>query len=149
MTNKKSLNILQKNLEDLQESQKWLKRSFELCKKIGFKKNYAPTEFDTFENLTSRFARTTDFIINKIFRSIDKLELETSGTTIDVLNRAHKRGIIKNVSELRDIKELRNEIAHEYTNRDLNELFKDVFNATIKLFPIIENIIEYCQKKYQ
>lgn len=144
MNNNTLLRLLQQNMNDLEEAKKWLERSFDLCQKIGIKEKYSPAEFDAFENLTSRFARTTDFIINKVFRSIDKLELETSGTVIDVLNRAHKRGIIQNVSEIRGIKELRNEIAHEYTNRDLAEIFKDVLSSSAKLFVVIEAAKKYC-----
>ena len=46
------------------------------------------------ENLTSRFSRTIDLIVNKVFRSIDYVELEDSGTLIDVVNRAEKRELI-------------------------------------------------------
>ena len=46
------------------------------------------------ENLTSRYSRTIDLIVNKVFRSIDYVELEDSGTLIDVVNRAEKRELI-------------------------------------------------------
>jgi hypothetical protein len=35
-----------------------------------------------------------DVILNKVFRSIDAIELEDGGTLLDVVNRAEKRGII-------------------------------------------------------
>lgn len=148
MRDKDSLQLLRQNLSDLSESKKWLERSFNLCQTIDIKEQYLPTEFDTFENLTSRFARTTDFVINKVFRSIDKVELEISGATLDVLNRAHRRGIIDNVSEIREIKELRNEIAYAYSNKELVEIFKEVLIYSVKLFAIIDNTRQYCREKY-
>lgn len=132
-----------KNLTDLK---KWLERSYQACQKIGIKDDYADVEYDTFENLTSRFARTTDYLINRIYRTIDLLELENPGTLIDTVNRAHKRQLIDSVDEIRLIKELRNEIAHEYTSRDLKEVFSSVFNYTPKILHLIENVNRYSEK---
>lgn len=41
-----------------------------------------------------------------------------------------------------------NEIAYEYTNRVLNDLFKDVLNATTTLFPIIAVTHKYCRENH-
>lgn len=140
------LKILQQSLRDLTETNKWLQRSFAKCEKIGIKKNYSPDEFDAFENLTSRFARACDFLTNKVYRSIDRVELENPGTLIDILNRAHKRGLVSSMHEIREIKELRNTIAHEYANNQLQEIFEAVFNH-IQTFTIyITKAQTYCQK---
>ena len=135
-----------KILNDLCESQRWLDRSFGICKKIGVKDEYTAEEFDAFENLCSRFARTSDLIIQKVFRCIDKIELEDGGSLIDVVNRAHKRGIVNSVDKIREIRELRNEIAHEYTDRNLKELFSRILQLSEDLFEIIENIKVYFKK---
>ena len=65
------------------------------------------------ENLTSRYSRTIDLIVNKVFRSIDYVELEDSGTLIDVVNRAEKRELIHSAMRIRELKDLRNGIVPE------------------------------------
>ena len=80
--------ILIENLNSLEKSLTWLKRSYEYSISINLKQSMSKEDFDILENLTSRYSRTIDLIINKIFRSIDAVEFEASGTLIDVVNRA-------------------------------------------------------------
>jgi len=63
-------------------------------------------EFDTFENLAGRYARMLDVILNKVFRSIDAIELEDGGTLLGVVNRAEKTGIVSSAERIRDLKDL-------------------------------------------
>jgi len=114
---------------------------------IGIKEEYLEEEFDAFETFTSRFARTVDIILQKVLRSIDRVELEDQGTLLDVLNRAHKRGLIDSVDEIRLIRELRNDIVHEYTSGKLADLFADVMSNVPKLLDVAERIDRYCREK--
>jgi hypothetical protein len=140
------LETLKVNLQHLTASLNWLHRSFGICVKIGIKTEYGEDEFDQFENLTSRYARTTDLLINKMMRSIDAVELIDSGSVIDAANRAEKRGIIDSVSELRALKDLRNEIAHEYETEDLSKFFALVLDAVPRLFVLADRTVSYCGK---
>ena len=126
----------------------WLKRSYTICSGIGIKENYTEEEYDDLETLTSRFARVSDIIIQKVFRSIDAVEFENKGTLIDVVNRAHKRGFFESIEKLREIRELRNSIAHEYIQEGLADTFIDVLRFTPELFDIATQIKNYC-KKYE
>ena len=108
------------------------------------KSAYSEDEFDEFENLTSRFARTTDLIISKILRTIDTVELMDPGSVIDSANRAEKRGIIDSVSRLRDLKDLRNEIAHQYEADGLPGIFSAVLQAVPELFKMARRMRLYC-----
>ena len=105
---------------------------------------YTKNEFDDFENLASRYARMLDVILNKVFRSIDAIELEDGGTLLDVVNRAEKRGIVDSAERVRDLKDLRNDIVHEYETDDLRSLFQQTLDATPELFAIAEKIERYC-----
>lgn len=134
---------LKNSLVDLAETKKWLNRSFSICEKIGIKKEYTPEEFDAYENLTSRFARTSDLLINKVYRAIDQVELEPSGTIIDILNKAEKRGLVESTQEIREIKELRNMIAHDYANPQLKEIFQTIFKHIPALSRLVDKAIEY------
>jgi len=44
-------------------------KQIRICRGIGIKENYTGDEFDAFETLTARFARSSDMLIQKIFRS--------------------------------------------------------------------------------
>jgi hypothetical protein len=69
-----------------------------------------------------------------------------SGSIIDAANGAEKRGIVDSVSDLRDLKDLRNEIAHEYETEDIMALFAQAFKAVPLLFQIAEKTAKYCEK---
>ena len=74
------------------------------------------------------------------------MELEDSGTMIDVINRAHKRGLIDSVDEVRTIKDLRNKIAHEYAREDIESVYAQVVNFTPEIFAIAARILTYCSR---
>ncbi|AEF84954.1 conserved hypothetical protein [Treponema primitia ZAS-2] len=141
-----ALENLQRDLGNLNSSLTWLRRSFERCTVLTIKDEYTDDEYDQFENLTSRYARTTDLLISKLFRSLDTVELTDSGSIIDAANRAEKRGIIDSVSALRELKDLRNEITHEYEPNDLKDLFAAVLEATPRVFSIAERFLQYCER---
>jgi uncharacterized protein YutE (UPF0331/DUF86 family) len=75
------------------------------------------------------------------------VEFEDSGTMIDVINRAHKRGLFDSVDEIRTIKDLRNKIAHEYAKEDIESVFAQVINFTPEIFGIAARVLEYCNKR--
>jgi uncharacterized protein YutE (UPF0331/DUF86 family) len=141
--------VLLQNLEGMRKSVLWLKRSYLNCSRIGAKEQYSEDEFDAFENLASRYARMLDVILNKVFRSIDATELEDGGTLLDVVNRAEKRGVITSAERVRDLKDLRNDIVHEYETDDLRSLFQNTLEATPELFEIAERVEKYCRRYSQ
>jgi uncharacterized protein YutE (UPF0331/DUF86 family) len=140
-----ALVVLKENLTNLKASIEWVNHSFDQCKEIGIKENYTAEEFDRLENLTSRFARTTDLISNKVLRSIDLAEFIDPGSVIDSANRAVKRGFIGSLEELRQLKDLRNEIVHEYETGDLKDLFALIVAAVPRLLALAEKINVYCE----
>jgi uncharacterized protein YutE (UPF0331/DUF86 family) len=64
---------------------------------------------------------------------------------LDVLNRSHRRGLILSIDEIREIRELRNDIVHEYVPTDLKELFEDTLKFSNSIFEIIKRIKNYAQ----
>lgn len=141
-----SRDVLNENIQGMRKSIAWLKRSYGKCQDIGIRDSYTDDEFDAFENLVSRYARTIDVIVNKVLRSIDAVELEDGGTIIDVVNRAEKRGLVDAAEDVRELKELRNEIVHEYETDDLRSLFREALQATPKLFALADKIERYCER---
>jgi hypothetical protein len=125
----------------------WIEISFNECTSIGIKREYTVEEFGKFETLCSRYARGMDFLIRKIFRTLDEYEFENQGTLIDVVNNAHKRGLIEDIEELRIMKDVRNTIVHEYIEDELVDVFDEVLEYTAKLIAIIKNSLDYINKK--
>ena len=146
MTQEEIQKILLENISILKDALYWLERSYKKCSGMENRKNYIEDEFDDMETLASRFARVSDIIFQKIFRSIDQVELEDKGTLIDAVNRAHKRGLINSPDEAREIRELRNQIVHEYIKDDLQNVFLDILKYTPILIRICNNIFTYCKK---
>lgn len=140
------VNLLRENLHALNLNVDWLQRSCKQTAAIGRKAEYTADEFDLLENLASRYARTTDMLVNKVLRNIDKVELEDVGTIIDVMNRAEKREIVPSAEVLHSIKDLRNSIVHEYRSVDITGFFGDVQKYAVVLLEIIENVNKYCKK---
>lgn len=134
--------LYEQELQLLNNSAEVLQRSYDICRKIGVKKVYNFDEHDRFEALTARFARTSDILIQKILRLIDIMELENVGSIIDRLQRAEKRELIASAEEFKNIRRLRNNIAHEYTQLDLERMFQQV----LELCPILLEAVERVQK---
>ena len=144
--NKNNTEILHKNLKVLNMSADWVLRSYEQTREIIIKKDYTAEEFDKLENLASRYARTTDMLVNKVLKSIDTFEYEEIGTIIDVMNRAEKREIVSSAELLHTIKDLRNNIVHEYQISEISKFFTDIIKYTPVLLEIIQNVNKYCEK---
>ncbi len=122
--------ILLKNIQALEKQFSWLERSYLICRHIPSGREYSPEEMGALETLCSLFVRSIDYLIRKVFRSIDDVEFENQGTLIDLVSNAEKRGLIESTDKLREIKELRKDIEHEYVLEDMKGLFTDVINAT-------------------
>lgn len=141
--------IREKLLQDknlLQKQLSWIEISFHECTTIGIKEQYSIDEFGKFETLCSRYSRGIDFLIRKIFRTLDEYEFENQGTLVDVVNNAHKRGIFDDIEELRIMKDIRNTIAHEYIEDDLVDIFEEVLHYTDKLILIIKTTLHYIKE---
>ncbi len=130
----------------LEKQRFWLVYSYERCQKIGIKNTYTAEEFSDFENLCARYSRCIDFLIRKMFRTLDEYEFENQGTLIDVVNNAHKRELFEDIHMLRIMKDIRNTITHEYIEDNLIQIFEDVLKYSKELLGIIDNTIEYVDR---
>ncbi|MEW5766421.1 MAG: hypothetical protein AB1797_02170 [bacterium] len=137
---------LKQELRDLEKARDILHYSYEKCRAIELIEGLSYEEQDNFEALTSRFARLSDIIIQKVFRLLDILDLEDKGTIRDRINRAEKKGIIHNADDFIEIRILRNEIAHEYKSETIYAIFEKVLEYTPKLLECVDAIEIYAQK---
>jgi hypothetical protein len=138
------MSVLEKNLQSAAKAKRWLLRSYETCKSIDFDKPVPDNRMDDLEALTGRFARFTDIMINKVFRSLEIAELETPETLIDTVNRMAKRGLVKSTESVRELKNLRNTISHEYEDEELRLIMKNCVGKAPELFEIFDRVESYC-----
>lgn len=135
--------LLCENLRLLEKSVLWLLKSYEKAKNI---QNIDEENIEIFETLSNRFGRTVDILINKVLRSLDIYELEYTGTKLDVVIRAERRGFVENYKTLIELKDLRNELVHEYIEEEIYEKFREVTQKTPLLVDIAKKVIEYTSK---
>jgi len=136
---------LQEDYRVLQKQSAWLKISYDECNKIGIKENYTVDEFGRFETFCSRYSRSIDYLVRKMFRTIDSYEFENQGTLIDTVNNAHKRGLIDSVETLRTMKDVRNTLVHEYIEDNLQETFDEVLEYSVLLMSIMKTTEKYVE----
>ncbi|MBI1860579.1 MAG: hypothetical protein HYR96_06655 [Deltaproteobacteria bacterium] len=99
------------------------------------------------EALTARFARLCDFFFQRVFRTIDQIELTDDGTAIDRLNRAEKRGLIGSAALWRQLRELRNDIAHEYLIERSDRVLAEALQYAAELIETARRVREYIALK--
>ena len=109
----------------------------EKCRGIGSKPVYSFEEQESFDSLTSKFNRTSDLLTQKILRTTWALLHEPFVPFIDLLNKAEKISLICSSDQIIAIRDLRNQIAHEYIPEAVQDLVPEVIDQTKQL---VQNI---------
>lgn len=120
--------LLSEELILLNKAVETLNLSVEKCKKITSKKEYSFEEMESFDSLTSKFNRTSDLYTQKVLRTIWILLHEPFVPFIDLLNKAEKMRLIQSADKLIEIRDLRNQIAHEYIPEAITDLVPEVID---------------------
>jgi len=145
---KNALKYLEETFEQADEAARHLDISFERCKKFIDNKDFSEDQLIELEALTARFARVSDLLIQKIFKSIDLLDANTPGTVRDRIIQAERKGIIENAQTLLEIRNVRNTIAHEYESESLIEMFLFIFRHSTILMEILKRSKSYSTRFY-
>jgi uncharacterized protein YutE (UPF0331/DUF86 family) len=147
MTFEERRKIFCENLKLLNKNFSYLLKSYKKAQNVDFSKGeLTEDEIEVLEVLSNRFSRTVDMLINKVLRSLDLLELEDTNRKLDIVIRAEKRGFVDSYDLLIELKDLRNELAHEYIQEKLLEKFKEVLEKTPIVADIIAKVNEYSTK---
>jgi len=116
--------LLDQSLADLATARRHLDFSAERIRTLPADlKGIAEADLETAEAFTSRFARTVDLLVNRVLRTLDRVELKPPGTLLDLVQGAEQRGFVASAAVLRELKDVRNEVAHDYAGARLPELF--------------------------
>lgn len=139
--------LLAEELDLLQEATNIFDYSYRKCKRFANRKKFTNDELEILDAFTSRFACLSDLIIQKMFKSIEKADLEDEGSIRDRINRAEKNGLIASAESFVEIRKLRNTIAHEYVPK-LKEIVAKALEFSPLLLESVEMIKGYCKKNY-
>ncbi len=93
-------------------------------------KNY--TDLAYLDMFTGRFAKLQDYMGEKLFPEVLKVLANTNESLsyIDMLNALEKNYLLESAKKWRDLRDLRNKIAHEYPNcygeqcKNLNQIME-------------------------
>ena len=102
---------------------------------------------ETLEALTSRFGRALDLLTQKLLRTIDKIELTDDGSVLDRVNRFKKRGVLREEINYGIIKDIRNQIVHEYFIDESDQIVQDVLKYSPIVIEIYERSKAYCKAR--
>ncbi len=83
---------------------------------------------ESFDSLTSKFGRTSDLYTQKVLRTIWMLLHEPFFPFIDLLNKCEKISLIESADKMIEIRDLRNQITHEYIPEAVASLVPDVID---------------------
>lgn len=132
----------------LNKSLERLKYSYNKAKQfLPYKTDFNNDELEIIESMCSRFARTNDILLQKAFRFLDIYE--HSGYDFSVPQRislAKQRNLIDDEMEFKYIRELRNEVAHNYATDYYIDLFNEIFKYIPKLEEITNRTVDYLNK---
>lgn len=104
-------------------------------------------ERESCEALTARFARLNDFLVQRVLRTLDQIELLDEGTPLDRLQRAETRGLIASVDRWRELRLLRNAIAHDYLIESADRVLAESLVAAPELLDTVSRILCYVRDK--
>jgi hypothetical protein len=128
-----------KILEDLRQARKHLEYSFNKVKQMNALELSDNDEeaLETLESFSSRFARFSDIAVTKYFRFLaQEQDPAFRGSVIDLINMAEKYGWIKSALIWRNIRELRNAAAHEYSAADYKKIYKELIRLCPELLSL-------------
>ena len=98
-------------------------------------------ELEAWDSFASRFARTSDIFLSKYIKAqVLNDDPAFDGGFVDQLNRAEKLGLIENVTQWMEIRELRNATVHEYSDQDLEKIFEKFRKFSPLLFVLPQKI---------
>lgn len=138
--------ILCENSQVLRKSLEWLQRSYAKAHSVALDKPLSESDLEILETLSNRFSRAVDILISKVLRAIDLVELEEPGSRLDMVIRAEKRGFVAEYKTLIKLKDLRNELTHEYLEEQLSARFREVVAAVPELVEIAQRVLVYVER---
>lgn len=131
--------VLKANQDALEIALPSFLRSLEKCRVFDLESPLSFEVEESFDALTSKFARVSDIFTQKVLKSFVILTREDAPTFMDRMNLCEKLGVIPSAEDLIDIRDLRNQIAHEYLSNNLVEVYHECLLLSDKLMVAIRS----------
>lgn len=131
------------HLADIEKAVDALTYSRDKCRTIDQLNENDLEVMESFEALATRFARASDLLTQKVLKSLFIILQEEAPTLIDRANFLAKLKIISSADTLLNIREIRNQIAHEYVTEDIKSLYQDIIDYTPALIETIKHLKLY------
>lgn len=141
-----SIRLLEESLQQAGEAAGHLKISVDRCKDFGSSPPFTEEQLIELEALTGRFARLSDLLIQKVLKTIERLDRDSPGTVRDRILQAEKKGIIQSAATLLEIRDVRNTIAHDYENIAFPEIVLFVVKTAPALLSDVRSAVEYSKR---
>ena len=101
---------------------------------------------ETWDGYAARFARSSDIFLSKYIKAyIQRDDPAFDGGFKDYLNRSEKLGLIENVDDWMEIRNMRNVVVHDYSEDDLKAFFKKLILHTPKLLDLRKKLADASQ----
>ena len=130
--------LLESNRQILGQAMPSFIRSIEKCRAFDLEIRISFEVEESFDALTSKFARVSDIFTQKVLKSFLILLREDAPTFLDRMNLCEKLGIIPSANDLIAIRDLSNLIAHETLTENLLEVYKETLHLSLKLLQAIQ-----------
>jgi len=130
--------VLERNRRLLARALQSFKKSVVKCQSISLNEPLSFEDEESFDSLTSKFARTSDIFTQKVLKSVVLLLREDAPTFVDRMNLCDKLLLIPSADTLITIRDLRNLIAHEYSEDQLLEIYKETLDLSEQLISAIQ-----------
>ena len=118
----KTIRLLEENLKQAREAAGHLSISTERCNGFAFSPPFKEDQLIELEAMTSRFARLSDLLIQKVLKTIERLDGDNPGTVRDRILQAAKKRILGSAEVMIEIRDVRNTISYDYDNTSFNEI---------------------------
>ncbi len=138
--------LLREEIARISQAADHLGWSLARCAALHNQASWTAEDLERLESLASRFARLSDLLTQRVMRLADEIELESSGSLLDRIHRAEKRGWVESDGQLVRIRELRNLIAHEYADEKLAEIYRAVFQLAPVLLGAVPKVSAWAQR---
>jgi hypothetical protein len=130
--------VLKANRDLLDQALPSFEKSLEKCRSLDLAGPRTFEEEESLDALTSKFSRISDIFTQKVLKSLVLLTREDAPTFVDRMNLCEKLGVISSAADLIEIRDLRNQIAHEYLSENLTEIYGDCMALSEKLLAEIK-----------
>ena len=129
--------LLAEEAQALKQALPSFQKSLAKCASLSPSPRQSFEDEESFDALTSKFARVSDIFTQKVLKTFVALLREDAPTFIDRMNLCEKLGVIPSAAQMIAVRDLRNTIAHEYATDDLLEIYRDTVDLSPHLLEAI------------